>query len=146
MCPRTRRSISKPVACSIRCGRFATRSWRPAVARKPASSSGSRFPSSKPASAKPWRSRAFWPSFRPSVFELTAPFNVAQLTALRIEVPAADAVRDSHSPEKGFIINHVDAWVVRPDGGADKIAFRLLAPDAVDALIGDIARDERNTE
>jgi mono/diheme cytochrome c family protein len=83
---------------------------------------------------------------RRSVFELTAPFNVAQLTALRIEVPAADAVRDSHSPEKGFIINHVDAWVVRPDGGADKIAFRLLAPDAVDALIGDIARDERNTE
>jgi hypothetical protein len=83
---------------------------------------------------------------RRSVFELTAPFNMAQVTALRIEVPAADAVRDSHSPEKGFIINHVDAWVVQPDGAADKIVFRLLAPDAVDALIGDIARDRRNTK
>ncbi|HEY4078695.1 MAG TPA: PSD1 and planctomycete cytochrome C domain-containing protein [Rhizomicrobium sp.] len=82
---------------------------------------------------------------RRAVFELTAPFNMTSLTALRIEVPPANAAEASHSPEKGFIVNHVDAWVVRPDGGADKIAFRLMAPDGVDSLIGDVARDMRAT-
>ena len=77
---------------------------------------------------------------RNAVFELTAPLNVPALTAIRIEVPPA-AAEAAHSPEKGFIVNHVDAWVVRPDGGADKIAFRLMAPDAADSLIADIARD-----
>ena len=79
---------------------------------------------------------------RNTVFELTAPFHVASLTALKIEVPTANA-EAAHSPEKGFIVDHVDAWVIRPDGGADKIAFRLMAPDAVDSLIGDVARDMR---
>ena len=79
---------------------------------------------------------------RNTVFELTAPFNVPALTALRIEVPPANA-EAAHWPEKGFIVNHLDAWVVKPDGTADKITFRLLAPDAVDSLIGDVARDMR---
>jgi len=79
---------------------------------------------------------------RNTVFELTAPFNVPALTALRIEVPPANA-EAAHWPEKGFIVNHLDAWVVKPDGTADKITFRLLAPDAVDSLIGDVARDRR---
>jgi len=80
---------------------------------------------------------------RNTVFELTAPFNVPALTALRIEVPPANA-EAAHWPEKGFIVNHLDAWVVKPDGTADKITFRLLAPDAVDSLIGDVARDMRS--
>jgi hypothetical protein len=78
---------------------------------------------------------------RNTVFELTAPFNVAGLTALKIEVPPANAAEAAHSPEKGFIINHVDAWVVRADGSTDKVAFRLMSPDAVDSLIGDVARE-----
>jgi hypothetical protein len=83
---------------------------------------------------------------RRSVFEFTARLDLTGLTALRIEVPPADAAEASHSPEKGFIVDHVDAWVVRPDGGADKIAFRLLAPDSVDSLIADIARDMRSAK
>src|SRR6185312_7474025 len=39
---------------------------------------------------------------------------------------------------------HIDAWVVRPDGGQDKIAFRLLAPDSVENLQGNVARLLRN--
>lgn len=78
---------------------------------------------------------------RRTVFEFTAPLNVTAMTALRIEVPPAHAAEASHSPEKGFIVNHIDAWIVRPDGGTDKIAFRLMAPDAVDSLIADVARD-----
>jgi len=83
---------------------------------------------------------------RRSVFEFTAPLSLTEMTALRIEVPPADAADASHSPEKGFIVDHIDAWVVRPDGGTDKIAFRFLAPDSVDSLIADIARDMRSTK
>lgn len=78
---------------------------------------------------------------RNTVFELTAPFNVPALTALKIEVPPANANEAAHSPEKGFIVNHVDAWLVRADGTADKIAFRLMSPDAMDSVIGNIARE-----
>ena len=78
---------------------------------------------------------------RSTVFELTASFNTPAMTAIRIDVPPANAAEAGHSPEKGFIVNHVDAWAVRPDGAADKITFRLMAPDAVDSLIADVARD-----
>jgi len=64
---------------------------------------------------------------------------------LRIQVPPANA-EAGHSPEKGFIVNHLDAWLVRPDGSSEKIAFRFLAPDAVDSLIADIARDQRHAK
>src|SRR6185437_9279328 len=49
-----------------------------------------------------------------------------------------------HSPEKGFVVNHIDAWVIRPDGGSEKMEFRLLAPDSVENLQGNIARLLRN--
>ncbi len=80
-----------------------------------------------------------------SLFDLTAAADLPLMTALRIEVPPADAAKALHSPEKGFVVNHIDAWVVRPDGGSDKIAFRLLAPDSVENLQGNIARVLRNT-
>ena len=79
-----------------------------------------------------------------SLFDLTATADMPLMTALRIEVPPADAVKALHSPEKGFVVNHIDAWVVRPDGGSEKIAFRLLAPDSVENLQGNIARLLRN--
>jgi mono/diheme cytochrome c family protein len=79
-----------------------------------------------------------------SLFDLTAAADMPLITALRIEVPPADAAKALHSPEKGFVVNHIDAWVVRPDGGSDKIAFRLLAPDSVENLQGNIARLLRN--
>ena len=79
-----------------------------------------------------------------SLFDLTATADVPLVTALRIEVPPADAAKARHSPEKGFVVNHIDAWVVRPDGGSDKIEFRLLAPDSIENLQGNIARLLRN--
>lgn len=77
---------------------------------------------------------------RNTVFELTATLDTPTLTAIRIEVPPANS-EAAHTPEKGFIVNHVDAWIVRTGGGADKITFRLMAPDAADSLIADVARD-----
>ncbi len=79
-----------------------------------------------------------------SVFDLTAAVDVPLVTALRIEVPPADAAKARHSPEKGFVVNRIDAWIVQPDGRSDKIAFRLLAPDSVENLEGNIARMLRN--
>jgi len=78
-----------------------------------------------------------------SVFEFTMAADLPVLTALRLEVPPADAIKARHSPEKGFVANRIDAWVVR-QGKAEKIAFRLLAPDAMTDVEGNIARMLRN--
>lgn len=78
-----------------------------------------------------------------SVFEFTVAADMPMLTALRLEVPPADAAKARHSPEKGFVANRIDAWVVQ-DGKAEKIAFRLLAPDSMADVEGNIARMLRN--
>jgi mono/diheme cytochrome c family protein len=80
-----------------------------------------------------------------STFEMTAAADLPLMTALRIEVPPADPAKARHSPEKGFIANRIDAWLDRPDGRSDKIDFRILAPDSVEALQGNMARMLRNT-
>ncbi|MEO8300337.1 MAG: PSD1 and planctomycete cytochrome C domain-containing protein [Rhizomicrobium sp.] len=83
-----------------------------------------------------------------SVFEFTLAADMPVLTALRLEVPPADPVKARHSPEKGFVANRIDAWVVQ--GGqtkkikAEKIAFRLLAPDSMADVEGNVARMLRN--
>jgi mono/diheme cytochrome c family protein len=80
-----------------------------------------------------------------SVFELTASTKPMTMTALRIEVPPADLARARHVPEKGFVTNRIDAWIVTLDGKEEKIAFRLLAPDSVENLEGDMGRLIRNS-
>jgi Protein of unknown function (DUF1553)/Protein of unknown function (DUF1549)/Planctomycete cytochrome C len=80
-----------------------------------------------------------------SVFEFTVVADPAQLTALRLEVPPADAGKARHSPEKGFVANRIDAWMVQ-GGKAEKIAFRLLAPDSMADVEGNIKRMLRNAE
>jgi hypothetical protein len=78
-----------------------------------------------------------------SVFEFKVAADMPVLTALRLEVPPADAAKARHSPEKGFVANRIDAWVIQ-DGKAEKIAFRLLAPDSMMDVEGNIARMLRN--
>lgn len=81
-----------------------------------------------------------------SVFELTASTKPMTMTALRIEVPPADIAKARHVPEKGFVTNRIDAWTVAPDGNSEKITFRLMAPDSVENLEGDMGRLIRNTD
>ncbi len=81
-----------------------------------------------------------------SVFELTASTKPMTMTALRIEVPPADLAKARHVPEKGFVTNRIDAWIARPDGKEEKVAFSLLAPDAVENLEGDMGRLIRNSD
>ena len=64
------------------------------------------------------------------VYELTAGIDVPVMTALRIEVDPANSDTARHTPEAGFIVERIDAWIVQPDGQQTKIAFRYLVPDS----------------
>jgi hypothetical protein len=65
-----------------------------------------------------------------SFYELTASTNLPSVTAIRIEVPPADAEKARHTPENGFIVDKVEAWLVEPSGAREKIDFRCFAQDS----------------
>jgi hypothetical protein len=68
------------------------------------------------------------------VYELTARIDVPVMTALRIEVASANSEVARHTPEAGFIVDRVDAWIVQPDGQERKISFRYFVPDSEENL------------
>ena len=65
-----------------------------------------------------------------SVYELIAKSDVPLVTALRIEVPVTDPEKARHTPEDGFMVDRIDAWVVHQDGHREKIIFSYLVPDS----------------
>ena len=65
-----------------------------------------------------------------SVYQLTSTVDMPVMTALRIEVLPQNAVVAQHTPEDGFIVDQVDAWVVLPTGHQEKIAFRYFVFDS----------------
>ena len=67
-------------------------------------------------------------------FELTAKVDAPVLTALRIEVDPTNSETARHTPERGFIVDRIDAWVMGVRGQETKIVFRYLIPDAESAL------------
>jgi len=67
-------------------------------------------------------------------YELTAKVDAPVITALRIEVNPADAEIARHTPDLGFIVDRIDAWVVGASGQERKIAFRLFIPDSESGL------------
>jgi mono/diheme cytochrome c family protein len=54
--------------------------------------------------------------------------------ALRIESPVEKPAIASHTPEDGFIVDRISAWIVSPDGREQQIAIRCFLPDAEDNL------------
>lgn len=80
-----------------------------------------------------------------SVLEFVADAGSMRLGALRIESFPADAKKAIHSPEKGYIVSRIDAWVSRPGQPDEKIVFKMLAPDSFDNLQGNLARMMRTT-
>ena len=52
------------------------------------------------------------------------------VTAIRMEVPPVDAEKACHTPENGFIVDKVEAWLVEPGGAREKIDFRFFAQDS----------------
>jgi hypothetical protein len=75
-----------------------------------------------------------------SVYELTATVEAPVLTALRVEVLPVNAEVARHTPEDGFIVDHVNAWVIQPNGRQDKISFRYFISDSEDNLEAAVAR------
>jgi len=66
-------------------------------------------------------------------FELMAKVNVPAITALRIEVYPKNGEIARYTPDLGFIVDRIDAWV-GDRGQAKKIAFRFLLPDSESSL------------
>jgi hypothetical protein len=67
-------------------------------------------------------------------FDLMAKVDSPEITALRIEVYPANSDIARHTPDLGFIVNRIDAWVIENGGQPKKIAFRLLVPDSASSL------------
>ena len=65
-----------------------------------------------------------------SFYELTAKANLPSLTAIRVEAPPLDAQTARHTPENGFIVDHVQAWLISPKGQKSKIDFRYFVQDS----------------
>jgi hypothetical protein len=65
-----------------------------------------------------------------AVYELIAKADVPVITALRIEVLPIKPETARHTPEDGFIVDRVEAWVIQPEGRQEKIAFRIFVADS----------------
>jgi hypothetical protein len=65
-----------------------------------------------------------------SFYELTANTHLPSLTAIRIEVPPLNAETARHTPENGFIVDKVEAWVISPGGQKSRMAFRYFVQDS----------------
>lgn len=67
-------------------------------------------------------------------YELTETVDLPIVTALRIEVNPANAELARHTPDLGFIVDRIDAWVIENSGEERKIAFRSFVPDSESGL------------
>jgi len=67
-------------------------------------------------------------------FELIAKVDAPLMTALRIEVYPTDKEVARHTPELGFIVDRIDAWVTGDRGQERKIVFHFLVPDSESSL------------
>ena len=79
-----------------------------------------------------------------SVYELTATIDTPVLTALRIEVMPGNPDTAPHTPELGFIVDQIDAWVVQPNGRRDEIPFRYFISDSEENLQAAVERGAKS--
>ena len=75
-----------------------------------------------------------------SVYELTATVDAPAMTALRIEVVPANPDVARYTPEDGFVVDQIDAWVVQPNGRRDRIPFRYFISDSEENLEAAVER------
>ena len=67
-------------------------------------------------------------------YELIGKVEAPLITALRIEVYPANGETARHTPEIGFIVDRIDAWVLSDEGKEKKISFRSVIPDSESGL------------
>lgn len=70
-----------------------------------------------------------------SIYQLVGKSPVSQITALRVQVPPIDAKKASHTPEDGFIVNRLQAFVVTADGQRKLIPMAYFAQDSEENLM-----------
>lgn len=75
-----------------------------------------------------------------SVYTIKVTTKLPKLTALRIEVFPLNAEIARHTPEFGFIVDKLDAWIVGSDGQEHKIVFHNFVPDSETNLSDAVAR------
>src|SRR5215472_16685527 len=68
-----------------------------------------------------------------SVYELKASA-LPSITAIRVEVSPIDADKARHTPEDGFIVDRVQAFVVHADGKKERIVFGRFLHDSTENL------------
>ena len=56
-------------------------------------------------------------------------FGSEPITAVQLTVLPHDPVKSIHSPEWGFVVDDLEAWVVSEDGSKSPICFRASVPD-----------------
>jgi len=75
-----------------------------------------------------------------SFYELTAASTLPVATAIRIEVAPLDAEKARHTPEDGFIVDEVHAWIIHPNGRKEKLPFRCFVHDSEENLTATVAK------
>ena len=69
-----------------------------------------------------------------SYYQLVTASDIPVVNAIRIEVPPINPEKARHTPEDGFVVERVRAWVLRPDGHKERIAFRCFIQDSEENL------------
>jgi integrase len=69
-----------------------------------------------------------------SVYQITATVDMPVMAALRIEVSPGNPVVARHTPEDGFMVDQIDAWILRPNGSQTRIPFRYFVFDSEENL------------
>ena len=69
-----------------------------------------------------------------SYYELVATTNLPVITAIRVEVAPINAEKARHTPEGGFVVDRVQATLLKPDGQRERIAFRCFLQDSEENL------------
>jgi hypothetical protein len=69
-----------------------------------------------------------------SYYELVASSDLSTISAIRVEVPPVNAEKARHTPEDGFVVEKVQAWLLEPDGRKERIALRSFIHDSEENL------------
>jgi hypothetical protein len=70
-----------------------------------------------------------------SYYQLIAKTDATSLTALRISVPPINSDTAIHTPENGFVVDKIDAWVISPSGQKNPIQFAYYSQDSEGNLL-----------
>ncbi len=71
-----------------------------------------------------------------SVYEIDVSSDVPVINAIRIEVSPINEEKARHTPEDGFVVDRVRAFVLRPEGRKEQLKFRCFLHDSNENLEG----------